>query len=342
MRNIILSEFYAYYKQHHALKHLESATVQLNDALFERINEAMGTALLNKIEPRHVLEFLEILPNTGIKKTTLSANTVRKHYNLLKTIYNYVVKWEFATRNPCHSVDPPRFTPKEKEILQKEDLDKFIEAVEKYAPKKNKLMLYLSFCLMLRRSELLGIQSSDINHLKRTLTINRAVVKDRDEKYKVKYPKTVNGIRTQAIPNVIYDLLCECLAINDNKYKYDDSTTKWLFTGRFDYTKPMYPDSFNRWLERFCEKYKFKHLYPHLMRHMGGSYLLSEGISLASVSKAMGHASKKFTLETYIHAVERVDNETASVMDDIMKISNHQLSWWFCSGGHSPFLLATP
>lgn len=322
LRNITLAEFYAYYKEHYALKHLEASTIQLNDALFERINEAMGTAPINKIEPKHILEFIDMLPNTGIKNTTLSANTVRKHYNLLKTVFNYAVKWEFAVRNPCNSVDPPKFSVREKEILCKADLDKFIEAVEAYAPKRNKLMLYLSFCLMLRRSEILGVQYKDINQLHRTLTTSRGVVKDKNKKYIIKHPKSKAGIRTQAIPNFLYDLIFECFA--DNKCKgqnSDDTSPNWLFPGRFDPTKPMHPDSFNNWLVRFCTLHGFEPLYPHLMRHMGGSYLLSAGIPLATVSKSMGHASKKFTLDTYIHTIEKVDSESAAIMDEIIKKS---------------------
>ena len=89
-------------------------------------------------------------------------------------------------------------------------------------------MLYLSFCFALRRGEILGLQTKDINHVKRTLTISRSVVKDKESKYKAKPPKTRSGTRTLAVPNILYNLLCECLP--DEK----SDLPNWVFAGRFD------------------------------------------------------------------------------------------------------------
>jgi hypothetical protein len=49
-----------------------------------------------------------------------------------------------------------------------------------------------------------------------------------------------------------------------------------------------------------------------------GSYLLRNGLDIAKVSKSLGHAKKSFTLDTYIHTIESVEEETASVMQDVL------------------------
>jgi len=36
------------------------------------------------------------------------------------------------------------------------------------------------------------------------------------------------------------------------------------------------------------------------------------------VSKSLGHSKKSFTLDTYIHTIESIENETANVMQDVL------------------------
>ena len=41
----------------------------------------------------------------------------------------------------------------------------------------------------------------------------------------------------------------------------------------------------------------------HDLRHLHGSYLVAQGVDLASVAERLGHASKSFTLQTYVHGM---------------------------------------
>lgn len=41
-------------------------------------------------------------------------------------------------------------------------------------------------------------------------------------------------------------------------------------------------------------------------------------MDIAAVSKSLGHSKKSFTLDTYIHTIESIENETASVMQDVL------------------------
>lgn len=66
---------------------------------------------------------------------------------------------------------------------------------------------------------------------------------------------------------------------------------------------------------------------PHILRHLHGSYLLQNGIDISAVSKILGHTKKSFTLDTYIHTIQTLEKETASVMQNVlnnMKASNAQ------------------
>lgn len=74
----------------------------------------------------------------------------------------------------------------------------------------------------------------------------------------------------------------------------------------------------NVFLIKFCAENNLFHFTPHLLRHLHGSYLLKNGLDIAKVSKSLGHAKKSFTLDTYIHTLESVEEETANVMQDVL------------------------
>lgn len=46
------------------------------------------------------------------------------------------------------------------------------------------------------------------------------------------------------------------------------------------------------------------HLRPHDLRHTYGSLLMSEGVSLKTISDLMGHASIEVTANIYLHSLD--------------------------------------
>jgi hypothetical protein len=41
-------------------------------------------------------------------------------------------------------------------------------------------------------------------------------------------------------------------------------------------------------------------------------------MDISAVSKSLGHSKKSFTLDTYIHTIDSIENETAAVMQDVL------------------------
>jgi integrase/recombinase XerD len=66
--------------------------------------------------------------------------------------------------------------------------------------------------------------------------------------------------------------------------------------------------SFYRELRRQAFKILGKHVHPHMMRHSLCSYLLNErNVSIAQVSKMLGHSSIKITCDLYHHSAPSYD-----------------------------------
>ena len=60
----------------------------------------------------------------------------------------------------------------------------------------------------------------------------------------------------------------------------------------------------------------------HDFRHTHASILISKGVDVVKVSKRLGHANAKITLETYAHLVPNEDNYLAEIFEkELEKIS---------------------
>jgi hypothetical protein len=78
-----------------------------NNDLFKRIEVVLGDIRIDKLESRHILDFIKQLsaPDAGYGDKPLNNNTIRKHYVLVNTLLNTAVKWQFIISNPAAAVD---------------------------------------------------------------------------------------------------------------------------------------------------------------------------------------------------------------------------------------------
>jgi len=58
----------------------------------------------------------------------------------------------------------------------------------------------------------------------------------------------------------------------------------------------------------------------HTLRHTHGSFLLADGMDLATVSERLGHSSVRVTADIYSHALRGRDQEAARRWDTFMRL----------------------
>lgn len=339
-KKMTLEKFYEYWTIHYAIaiaRH-EATTMFLNDFLFSRINVVLGPYMLDKIEPQHILDFFAQLSasDAGANDEPMSLNYIHKHYILLNTLFTAAVKFKFLVKNPMDDIPAPKTTKPVKNILGEDDLALFLATLEKETT-KHKLWVFLAFAKGLRREEIFGLQCDDFNFKtladlsirKPTVTINRAIVYVPGKPLIEKSTKSDNSCRVLVLPMFLAVLVLswkdELRAIVKKRNKrrkivsMEDPTGpgKWLFP-QADMKKSGHPCSFTTFLRRFCINEKIKRVSPHLLRHMWGSYLLRDGIDIAKISEELGHGSKAFTMNTYIHEINSEKEKTANAMDNLV------------------------
>ncbi len=96
--------------------------------------------------------------------------------------------------------------------------------------------------------------------------------------------------RILTIPIILYNKIRSFY--DGNTYLFETRNKK-----RWNHT------AFYRELKRQAFKILKKHVHPHMFRHSLCSYLLNErNVSIAQVSKMLGHSSIKITVDMYHHS----------------------------------------
>lgn len=87
--------------------------------------------------------------------------------------------------------------------------------------------------------------------------------------------------------------------------------------------RPIYKNSISRaleWSYLYLEENDIQsfnyHITPHGFRHSYASTLISRGVSIAKVSKLLGHSNLWITIQTYLHAIPADDIHTLDILNE--------------------------
>lgn len=70
----------------------------------------------------------------------------------------------------------------------------------------------------------------------------------------------------------------------------------------------------NKWLERHCKNVGVPVISIHGLRHTHASLLMYAGVSIASVSRRLGHSSMTTTQKVYMHVISELENQDTDLV----------------------------
>lgn len=186
----------------------------------------------------------------------------------------------------------PKMVKKEIEIPSTEEVQAFLTAI-----RGTRLYLYCLFsvCLGLRKSETIALQWSDINWAQKTVSINKAKVRNADNIYEEKGTKTFSGARTLHMPEILLN------ALNVETDKTGD-----IFKST--------PKSLESLYQRQSKRHGFPYNF-HALRHYYASVMLINGIPNKYAQERMGHASEDMLLKVYQHTFKTEEERHDIVLD---------------------------
>lgn len=236
-----------------------------------------------------IQKFLKIVLNWGMKMYDIN---VMKFYK----------KIEFFK--------DPNEIKKEKDVYTFDEFQKYISGADNINDKAMFEMLY--YC-GLRRGECRGLQWSDIDWHNKLVSVTKQAnsVMDNQKYYELTPPKTQKSYRTLPLPEVLYN---DLITLYNEKKKMYDFNDKCFIFGDID---PLTFGMMARKNGRIAKNAGIRRIPLHSFRHSCASLLINSGQPVTTVSKYLGHASTKETLDTYAHMFPNNLGDVKNAMDNM-------------------------
>lgn len=269
----------------------------IGDTLMKDVTSAMITTLMFDFRKDH------------------SYTSAIKVFNILHALFNMAVFDDTIPFSPMSKVSRPRQKKDERAVTEadkalfEDELLYVLDCVEQ-EPIMWQAFMYLAADTGCRRGELCGLQWSDIDWKKKTVTI----------KHNLQYSKSKGGIYnatpkggefrtvdlgedTIAVLQKYKDALIKTDDVVDiNEYREQKKKLpKWIFT-KDGTSEPMLPYKPTKYFKAFGEKYNVPGFHPHMLRHTSATLSLINGGDTKSVADRLGHKDASVTLRMYAHA----------------------------------------
>ena len=265
---------------------------QLNKYILDDI----GSFKLNKLKKLHIQDFA----NKLYEEYNLSSKTIKNYINLISSILEKAIEWEYIKTNVANNVTIPKNynkPKKEQEIYNNEEIKKLFEVLQNEA-EPFKTMVYISFYTGARRGEVLALRWKDIDFDKNIIHIVQNKIRKVDGT-KIKETKNKRS-RSFVAPQVL---------ITKIKEIYHNQNSEDLL---FNY----YLATYTRMWQEFIKRNNLKSITLHDLRHTNGSILASKGVDIVTIAKRLGHLPATASAY-YLHAVSEEDKKASEKLDNL-------------------------
>ncbi len=273
--------------------------------------EEFGSRKINKVKISDAREWLTKLQ----QKDGKGYSTIHTIRGVVRPAFQMAVNDDYLNRNPFDFklTDAVINDSEKREALSLDEKRKYLEFIrtDKHFSKYYDA-IYILFHTGLRISEFCGLTISDIDFKKKTVNIEKQLIRTTDMRYVIEQPKTEAGKRTVYITKNV----CDCFKrIIDSRRKLRKDpviadTNGKSYMGFLFIDKNGMPKVALHWekyFEHIWEKYIKLHkvsmpkVTPHICRHTYCTHLSSVGMQVKELQYLMGHSDANVTLNTYTH-----------------------------------------
>jgi integrase len=263
----------------------------VDNALRLHILPTLGAHRIGTVRRSQVQAFVRDLEGKG-----LAAGSVRNIYDVAAQVFAAAVEDRVIALSPCRKIALPKGGGVEVVPPSVEDVQEVRDALgERWSA------IFVTLAGSgLRIGELLGLQVSDVDFLRRTIRVER----QRLQTGELAAVKSKASRRTVPVGQVVIDTLAAHLVAYPSQGA--------LFCDEFGH-----PLTYRRWkrLLRDAAASAGVETTSHGLRHFAASALISGGASVKQVQTFLGHSSAVITLRTYAHLFPGDEDRTRNVLD---------------------------
>ncbi len=267
--------------------------------MVERHIQPYFTMKIKAVKPLHIQEYMNSKIESG-----LSANTVGKHYTLIKTALKDAVINDLIKSNPADKVKKPKKAKVQHNFYTAEQLRTLLSTVM-----NTDMELPVMFAVLfgLRRSEALAIRWSNINFDNMTLAVCEKITRQKMADGRI-IDVVSNELKTESSKAVYYLNTAICAYLMK---KYSEQQAMPRETNKYmDYVcvnavgNLLKLDYITNKFNKILKANNLPHIRFHDLRHSCLSLLASNSnFTMKQVQDYARHANFSLTADTYSHIV---------------------------------------
>ena len=259
--DMLFGDWLCYWYENHSKPTLRASTQNnYENVIYNHVLPEIGKIPLNKLSQNDLQQFYGRLKKNGRKRLTeqygagLSDRMVRMCHAVCRSALERAVRDDLLRTNPAIGCKLPPKKAKEMQVLDREELQKFL--IQAQADGYYELFL-LDLCTGLRRGELIALQWGDLNFETGVLTVNKQAYTVNGE-LQILPPKTKASVRKLVLPPAVVAVLREY------RKKVD---SRWMFPSPVKADRPITPGVARRRLQTILERADCKRVRFHDLRH---------------------------------------------------------------------------
>ena len=244
----------------------------------------------------------------------LSRRTVHHQHRVLSQSLKFAVQQDYLGRNPCDMVKAPSPKGKKMRTLTAGEVEVLLQTA---APSQYYPVIYTALNSGMRQAELLGLRWRDVDLTMLSISVSQVLYKRRGI-CAFKEPKTSHSRRRVAMTPKLALYLKEYLEARQDLFNTLGrriAADDMVFSAA---GKPFDPNVLSHSFTRLAQKAGLEGVRFHDLRHTFASLMLLRGAKPKVISEALGHASVAFTMDTYSHIIEGMQEEAMALLDGVM------------------------
>lgn len=293
-------------------------------AIEKHIIPFIGSEPLASLTSVKVQTFINDLYKTGsCNGSSLSARTVNNARMILNNALKRAMGDNLINKNPVTFTKPIKTEIPKINVLSVDECQKLVVSASQEPNKAMAIAIIIALETGFRKGEVFGLQWSDIDFKKKTISINRTCITSNHgltvrEDTKTKYSRRTIDI-TDGLLKKLNDfkhwqkIYLDAISVKN----YDN----FIITSESGTVKD--PNSYtNIVFKRILKRAGLsKDIRFHDLRHTHATQLLQAGVDIKSVSHRLGHSSIRITLDTYAHVIPSMQDNVIKKLGELNLIA---------------------
>lgn len=251
------------------------------DQFTHHISENLEITSIEEVDHHDIRSWIVSI----LEDDKLQATSVNRKISCLRSFFKYMIRNTIVEKNPMAKITSLKTKKKLPLFLEQKQMENLLDQMEfgeDFSGVRDKLIIELLYCTGMRRAELIGLKSSNVNSAKQEIKVLGKRNKERI------IPLSQASLD---LVSAYYKLRIEEFGSNQkNEFLLIDDAGKQMSDG-FVYRKV------NRYLRLVTTIEKKS---PHILRHTFATHMLNNGADLNAIKELLGHANLSAT-QVYTH-----------------------------------------